>query len=145
MHVIVTRPFNHTGPGQSDAYVCPRIARQIVRAESGGPAVIEVGDRSPERDFFDVRDMALAYVRAAERGRAGEVYNVATGRPVSIGAILDLLVGMSRVPLKVRSRKGARTVLTGDPSKFRSTTGWVPQIPLPQTLSDLLASERKHR
>ncbi len=141
--VIVLRPFNHTGPGQGDAYVCPRIARQIARAEAGrGPRTIEVGELAPERDFFDVRDMARAYLRAAEKGRSGEIYNVATGRPVSIGRILESLLALSEVTLEVRATNGRRSVLTGDSSKFRAATGWRPEIPLARTLADLLAHER---
>lgn len=142
--VVVLRPFNHTGPGQTAAYVCPNFARQIARAEAGlGPrAVAAAGDLAAERDFFDVRDMARAYLLAASRGRSGGVYNVATGRPVSIGGILRTLVSLARVPLRIQGRAGRRTVLTGDPSRFREATGWRPEIPLRRTLSDLLDYER---
>ncbi len=141
--VVVLRPFNHTGPGQSDAYVCPRIARQIVRAERGeGPRRLELADVAPRRDFFDVRDMARAYLLAAERGVAGRRYNVATGRPVSIGELAELLRGMSRVPLALRSRAVDATTLSGDASLFRRDTGWRPSIPLRRTLADLLEHER---
>jgi GDP-4-dehydro-6-deoxy-D-mannose reductase len=142
--VVVLRPFNHTGPGQSDAYVCPRIARQIARAEAGLQSrTVELGALSRRLDFFDVRDMVGAYRLAAERARGGEVYNVATGAPVSIGEIANLLIGLSSAPMKLRAKKGAPSVLTGDSSKFRAATGWRPRIALRQTLSDLLDHERR--
>jgi len=141
--VVILRPYNHTGPGQSDAYVCPRIARQIARAEAGrGPRVVEVGALEPRRDFFDVRDMARAYRLASEKGRAGEIYNVATGRPVRIGDVLRLLLAEARVPMQVRAGRGPSDVMSGNPSKFRRDTGWRPEIPLRQTLRDLLDYER---
>lgn len=141
--VVVLRPYNHTGPGQSASYVCPSIARQIARAEAGlGPRVVEVGALEPRRDFFDVRDMVRAYRLAAERGRRGEVYNVATGRPIAIGEVLRLLLAESRVPMRVRAGRGRADVVSGDFSKFRAATGWRPEIPLRRTLSDLLAHER---
>jgi GDP-4-dehydro-6-deoxy-D-mannose reductase len=141
--VVILRPFNHTGPGQSDAYVCPRIARQVARAEAGlGPRRLEVAATAPRRDFFDVRDMARAYVRAAERGEAGARYNVATGSPVPIGEIADLLRRMSRVPLALAARQGAPSTMSGDAARFRQATGWRPQIPLERTLADLLEHER---
>lgn len=141
--VVVLRPYNHTGPGQSDAYVCPWIARQIARAEAGaGPRVVTVGALEPRRDFFDVRDMARAYRLAAEKAAPGEVYNVATGRPVRIGDVLRLLLAEARVPLRVRAARGGSDVMSGDFSKFRAATGWTPRIPLPQTLRDLLDYER---
>lgn len=140
---VILRPYNHTGPGQSEAYVCPWIAGQIARAEAGrGPRVVKIGALAPRRDFFDVRDMARAYRLAAEKAPAGEVYNVATGRPVSIGEILRLLLAEARVPLKVSAGKGVADVVSGDASKFRGATGWRPTIPLRQTLRDLLDYER---
>ncbi len=140
---VVLRPFNHTGPGQSDAFVCPRIARQVARAEAGlAPPVVEVQDLAPRRDLFDVRDMARAYLLAAERGRPGEVYNVASGRAWSIREIVDLLRAESRVPLRVKGPSRDRSLRVGDASKFRRDTGWRPAIPLRQTLRDLLDHER---
>lgn len=142
--VVVLRPFNHTGPGQSPPYVCPAIARQVARAEAGrGPRVLEVGALAPRRDFFDVRDMARAYVLAAERARPGETYNVASGRAVSIGEIVDGLLRRARVPLRVRGRPGRPSVLAGDASKFRRETGWRPRIGFERTLADLLEHERR--
>jgi GDP-4-dehydro-6-deoxy-D-mannose reductase len=142
--VVVLRPFNHTGPGQGTQYVCPSIARQIARAEAGrGERLVRMGDLAPERDFFDVRDMVRAYLLAAAVGRRGEIYNVSTGRPVSIGRLVEMLVAQSRVPLGIKATRGRRSVLTGDPSKFQDATGWHPAIPLSQTLSDLLAYERR--
>jgi GDP-4-dehydro-6-deoxy-D-mannose reductase len=141
--VVVLRPYNHTGPGQSDAYVCPWIARQIARAEAGrGPRLVTVGSLESRRDFFDVRDMARAYRLAAEKAPAGEVYNGATGRPVRIGDVLRLLLAEARVPLKVRAGRGRADVMSGDFSKFRAATGWSPRIPLRRTLLDLLDFER---
>ena len=141
--VVLLRPFNHTGPGQSGAYVCPRIARQIARAEAGEvPPRLEISNLSPRRDFFDVRDMARAYLAAAERGRRGETYNVATGSPVSIGRICRLLTGSSRIRLTVNGIHGSGATLSGDPAKFQRHTGWKARIPLDQTLQDLLAFER---
>ncbi len=141
--VVALRPFNHTGPGQSDSFVCPRIARQVARAEAGcGSRVLRLGDLSPRRDFFDVRDMARAYILAAERGRAGAVYNVSTGRPVSIARIARILMGAASVPLRLRGCRGRPDLLSGDSSAFRRDTGWSPRIPLERTLRDLLAHER---
>jgi GDP-4-dehydro-6-deoxy-D-mannose reductase len=142
--VVILRPFNHTGPGQTDAYVCPRLARQVARAEAGtGPRRIQVAAVAPRRDFFDVRDMARAYLLAAERGVAGRRYNVGTGRPIAIGDIVEILRGLARVPLAVDARRGEASTLSGDASLFRRDTGWRPEIPLRRTLSDLLDYERQ--
>jgi GDP-4-dehydro-6-deoxy-D-mannose reductase len=140
---VVLRLFNHTGPGQSDAYLCPRIARQIALAEAGRrPRRVDVAELAPRLDLFDVRDMVRAYRLAAERAPAGAIYNVSTGRPVRVGEILKLFLSMARVPLELRARQGTATVLSGDASRFRAATGWLPELPLPRTLSDILEYER---
>ncbi|HVE41796.1 MAG TPA: NAD-dependent epimerase/dehydratase family protein [Planctomycetota bacterium] len=142
--VVVLRPYNHTGPGQSDAYVCPHIARQIALAEVGlGPPVVDVGSLETRRDFFDVRDMVRAYRLAAERGKAGEVYNVASGQAIAIGDVLGILMAESHVKLRAHPHRGRPDYMSGDYSKFRAATGWRPQIPLQKTLLDLLEHERK--
>ena len=141
--VVILRAYNHTGPGQSAAFVCPAIARQVARAEAGlGPPEVRLLSLAPRRDFFDVRDMARAYRLAAERGRRGAAYNVATGRPVSIGEIARRLAALSGVPLRIRGDRGRADVITGDSAALRRDTGWVPEIPLRRTLSDLLDHER---
>jgi GDP-4-dehydro-6-deoxy-D-mannose reductase len=141
--VVILRPYNHTGPGQSTDFVCPEIARQIARAEAG-LQVPEVRIRAlaPRRDFFDVRDMARAYRLAAERGRRGAIYNVATGDPVSIARIARRMAARARIPLRILGERGTADLLSGDDTRFRSDTGWRPEIPLDRTLADLLDHER---
>jgi GDP-4-dehydro-6-deoxy-D-mannose reductase len=141
--VVILRPFNHTGPGQSDAYVCPRIARQVAEAElRGRPGTVRVADLGPRKDFFDVRDMVRAYLAAFERGKRGEIYNVATAEPVGIRRIAETLASLARVPIRVSGPQRDRSVLSGDASKFRRDTGWRPLLPLETTLRDLLDHER---
>ncbi len=140
---VVLRPFNHTGPGQSADFVCPHIARQVARAEAGsGPRVVEVHDLAPRRDLMDVRDMARAYLLAAERGRGGMAYNVASGRAWSIRRIAEIIISMARVPLRLKGPSRDRSVRIGDASLFRRHTGWKPRITIERTLADLLEHER---
>jgi GDP-4-dehydro-6-deoxy-D-mannose reductase len=147
--IVRVRPFNHTGPGQSSDYVCSAFARQIAEVERGlREPVLSHGDLTPERDFCDVRDVVKAYLDAFERGQAGEVYNVCSGRPVSIGSILETLSEMSRVP--VRTAVGEERLLKaeldrayGSAAKLREAVGWSPLIPLRTTLADLLDDWRQ--
>ncbi|MFN3484811.1 MAG: NAD-dependent epimerase/dehydratase family protein [Planctomycetota bacterium] len=140
---IILRPFNHTGPGQSHEYLGPGLARQVARAEAGqAPPVLHVQDLAPRRDFFDVRDMARAYLRAAERARPGETYNVTSEQTFSVEEIVEIFRGLSRIRLQVRGRRREATLLSGDASRFRHATGWEPRIPFRKTLADLLDYER---
>jgi GDP-4-dehydro-6-deoxy-D-mannose reductase len=146
--VILLRPFNHLGPGQSTAFVAPAFADQIARAEADLiPPVIRVGDLSPVRDFTDVRDIVRAYRLAAERARGGEVYNICSDRGTTIRALLDLLLGGARRRIRIerdpsRGRGEPHSKRVGCSAKFRRATGWKPRIPLRRTVADLLEHHR---
>lgn len=142
---LVARAFNHAGPGQSDAYVTSSFARQIAEAEAGRrEPVLRVGNLEGRRDITDVRDIVRAYVRLAARGRVGRAYNVCCGRAYRVQDLLDMLIGMARVPMRVerdpsRMRPSDNPVVLGDPGRIRADTGWTPRIPIDTTLADLLA------
>jgi len=141
---IRTRGFNHTGPRRGDVFVTSNFARQVARIEAGlNPPVIRVGNLDAVRDFTDVRDMVRAYWLAVTKGKPGEVYNIATGEGITIHALLDKLLALSKIKVTVevdpdRLRPSDVEVLLGDSSKFRADTGWAPRIPFDQTVSDLL-------
>jgi len=144
LHVVILRPFSHTGPGQATTFVFPKVAHAIAQIERGAKEpVIEMGDLRIRRDYTDVRDTVRAYALALENCTNGETYNVTSGRPVTIKEGVDHLCRLARVPVEVRSsaakfRPHDIPLLTGDPTKFESATNWKPEIPLTQTLSDLL-------
>jgi GDP-4-dehydro-6-deoxy-D-mannose reductase len=144
LRAVRTRGFNHEGPRRGEVFVMSNFARQIAAIEAGGrEPVIRVGNLDSVRDFTDVRDMVRAYWLAATRGEPGEVYNIASGRGITIREMLDRLLAMSTVEVRVetdpaRLRPSDVEVLLGDASKFRAATGWEPRIPLEQTLADSL-------
>ena len=144
MRVIRLRLFNHTGPRHPEQFVASSFARQIARIERGlQEPVLEVGNLDARRDFVDVRDVARAYRLAVRSDVTGDVFNVCSGRAVSIRRILELLLGLARCEVVVhpdpeRMRPADIPLLLGDPRRFREATGWVPEIPLEQSLSDLL-------
>lgn len=142
--VITVRPFNHVGPGQSPQFAVSALARRIVEAGRRGTPTIPVGNLSPRRDFTDVRDVVRAYRLLIEVGEPGVTYNVCSGRDVSIAHIADLLLDLAGTELELETdpslvRPVEVPVLRGDPGRLASATGWKPEIPLEQTLSDVLA------
>jgi GDP-4-dehydro-6-deoxy-D-mannose reductase len=147
--VLCTRSFNHTGPGQSDAYVCSALARQIVEVERGiREPVIRAGNLEARRDFTDVRDVAGAYVAMVERGRPGRVYNVCSGEAVSIREALETLIGFARARVEVaidpnRYHSLDVPLMLGDPSRLEEETGWSRRHSFAETLRDLLEDWRK--
>ena len=144
IRAIRTRGFNHTGPRRGEVFVTSNFAKQVATIEAGkAPAVIKVGNLDAVRDFTDVRDMVRGYVLATEKGKPGEVYNLASGKAITIRAMLDKLIALAKVEVKVetdpaRLRPSDVEVLIGDYSKFHADTGWEPKIPFDQTLEDLL-------
>ena len=144
LRIIRARSFNHTGPGQPPRYVTSEFARTIALAEAGKvPPVINVGNLHARRDLTDVRDIIRAYVGLLEKGVAGEVYNVCSGRDQAIKDVLSRLVALSSVKLDVRVayekiRPVELPVLIGDPTKIRDEIGWEPEIPWEQTMQDCL-------
>ena len=144
---IRLRPFNHIGPGQSEAFVVPAFAMQIARIEAGlAPPVIRVGNLDAQRDFLDVRDVANAYalvMKNLERMKSGTVLNIASGIPRRISDILASLVAQSRVEISVeqdplRQRAGDLPIIVGDASRARELLHWQPEHPFEDTLTAVL-------
>jgi GDP-4-dehydro-6-deoxy-D-mannose reductase len=144
LHIVRTRCFNHTGPRRSDSFATSSFARQIVEIEKKRKyPVILVGNLQAKRDFTDIRDVVRAYHLALEHCEPGGVYNIGSGTATSLRHVLDLLLTMSRMAIRVkqdtsRMRPSDVPVLVADPSAFRKKTGWMPEIPLEQSLFDLL-------
>jgi GDP-4-dehydro-6-deoxy-D-mannose reductase len=148
LKTIRMRPFNHIGPRQGDGYAPTAFAHQIARIEAGlQPPVVKVGNLQAQRDFTDVRDIVQAYRLAVEHGQPGAVYNLGCGRPVAIQTILDILLSLSQAQIEVecdpeRMRPADVPIIACDATRFRQRTGWQPQIPLQQTLHDVLRDWR---
>jgi GDP-4-dehydro-6-deoxy-D-mannose reductase len=144
LDIVRVRPFNHIGPKQSADYAAANFARQLAEIEiKGSPPIVETGDLSSQRDLTDVRDVVGAYIRLLEEGKTSEAYNVGSGTTYPMQMILDLLVRQSSVQIEVRQkidphRKAETTVTQADVQKIFQQTGWKPQIPLSQTLQDML-------
>lgn len=149
LDVVRVRPFNHSGPGQSDSFVLSSFARQIARIEAGKEEpVLRVGNLAARRDFSHVLDVVRAYEAVALEGAGGEVYNVCSGVSVSIREALEALLGMAAVPIRVEQDAGRmRPVdvpeLWGTHTKLTERTGWSPEISFADLLGDLLEYWRR--
>jgi len=146
LRAVRFRPFNHTGPGQSDAYVVSAFARQVAEIVSGkSEPVIHVGNLEAERDFLDVRDVVRAYASSAVLNldaAPDQVYNIASGQPRKIRDILDTLVAQSGIDIEVHAdpeklRPNEIPTASGDASKARAELNWRPLVPFEQTIADV--------
>jgi GDP-4-dehydro-6-deoxy-D-mannose reductase len=144
LDVTIARAFNHMGPRQDPSFAASGFARRIADIEAGRwEAEIAVGNLDAQRDLTDVRDTIRAYTLILRRGIPGRPYNVCTGRAITIRELLDRLLARARVPVRVRVdparlRPNDVPLLLGNPSRIQRELGWRPQIPLDQTLDDLL-------
>jgi len=143
--VLISRSFNHIGPGQSEGFVVSDFAKQVALIDKGmQKPVIMVGNIKSCRDFLDVRDVVKAYSYIIDRGRTGEAYNVCSGKKTRISDLLDILISLSETGnIKVeidRSKFRAIDVeaIYGDNSKLKSHTGWSPEYSIRTSLEDAL-------
>jgi len=148
LHTVRARPFNHIGPGQDTRFALPNFAHQIAAAESGNAEpVIKVGNLAARRDFTDVRDVVRAYYIMLENGKAGEAYNVCSEEAHAMHELLTMMCAQSRVELQIevdasRLRPLDIPLVIGDGAKLRTDTHWQPNIPIQQSLGDILQDAR---
>jgi len=148
LRVVRTRAFNHAGPGQADTYVVGTLTRQVAEAEAAGESEVTLRTGNPDsaRDFTDVRDVVGAYELAIELEPGA--YNVASERAVAVRELIELVGGQTQLDVlhqvddeRVRSHDVPE--VRGSSARLRQATGWQPQIPLEQTVSDALAHWRR--
>lgn len=136
--VAVVRPFNTYGPRQSMRAVIPTVLHQLY----GGSEEIRLGSVAPTRDFNFVADTVAGFLAVAESDRAlGEVVNIGSGREISIGGLVDLLIKTSGRQARVvtdtsRLRPPGSEVerLLCDNTRAREWAGWEPKVTLEEGL-----------
>jgi GDP-4-dehydro-6-deoxy-D-mannose reductase len=140
---IHVRPFQIIGPfKRNDAL--SQFAAQVARfeREPSSEAVLRVGNLSPTRDFVDVRDCIAALVLLAERGEAGQSYNICTGRATQLTQLVEMLRSVARRHFEVAQDASLlRPVddmrIVGDPRKL-AALGHVARHDLVETINDTL-------
>lgn len=147
MDIVITRSFNHIGPGQKDIFVVSSFIKRILSSIQSNPkeVTIEVGNLSIIRDFTDVRDVVVAYIGLLEKGETGEIYNVCSGIGYSLKQIIDILGILLEIKIiTIENQKYIRPndnyVIIGSRNKISSDIGWEPKYSIKQTLIDMISS-----
>ena len=144
MNVISTRSFNHFGPGQAKGFVVSDFASQIKAIEAGEQeAVIRVGDLSAARDFTFVSDVVEAYVSLIEKDVESGVYNVCSGKAMTVQEILDMMLHLSSKEIKVeidegKFRPSEVPFFVGCADKLSNATGWKVSTDIVDGLKNIL-------
>ncbi|MCP3724139.1 GDP-mannose 4,6-dehydratase [Paraburkholderia sp. CNPSo 3272] len=133
--IIIARPFNYTGVGQSPDFLIPKIVEHYARGEKK----ISLGNLHVARDFSDVRDVVNAYARLVEVAPRGTVVNVCSGTGQTLGALLDMLARIAGYEIEVHIdprfvRANEVRQLIGSNAKLRSIVGDSSRKHLEETL-----------
>lgn len=136
--LVVTRAFQHTGPGHTGPYALADWSRQL----ASGVRQLSVGNLEVQRDYLDVRDVASAYIALATSAVPGSVYNVGSGIARSMKSMLDSLIEAFGADVEVvvdpdRFRPADQLVFVADTTRLHAATDWRPRYSMEQTLEDL--------
>lgn len=146
LKVIIARPFPHSGAEQDESFWIPARCKLLRQVKRNGWAAVPVGDLTAVRDFLHVDDVADAYAVLLKRGRPGDVYNIASGRAVTLDEVhtrLEQILGIApkREVDGSQVRREARPYLVGDAAKLHAATGWSPRRTLDDILRDVLDAQ----
>lgn len=149
MDIVIARIFNILGDGTPADLVAGRFASKIARLEKNSPAMdLLVANLDGNRDFLDIADVCSAFIALAEKGQSGEIYNVCSGKPVSIRRLLDGLRKMStrreEITIEAEPQRQSQSFdAIGSNMKLKKRTGWTPRISFQKSLQLTLAYYRK--
>lgn len=144
MEIVLVRAFNHIGPKQLPIFVVSDFCKQVAEIELGlRESTMYVGNLSAKRDFTDVRDVVRAYALLAKNGQKGATYNVGRGKAYEIREILDKIISLSTADIKVeidqaKIRPVDVPIIEADITKLCEATGWRPEIPIEDTIKEVL-------
>jgi GDP-4-dehydro-6-deoxy-D-mannose reductase len=142
--VVIGRMFNVIGPGAPEGLSVGAFANQLRKIKRGElPSQISVGNLKPRRDFIDIVDACRGLIAIATKGKNGEIYNVCSGRSVSMEQVLRIMIQKAGVDVDVsvdpqRMKNSDIEDIFGSPDKISNTTGWRAEIELNESIAKLM-------
>jgi GDP-4-dehydro-6-deoxy-D-mannose reductase len=147
LRVVLARPFNHSGPGQSPDFLLPTLVEQFAEIKLGERnALVKLGNLDSVRDLSDVRDIARSYRLMLEKGESGEAYNAGSGRGVSVEETFEVVREAAGVEIELeveesRMRASDIPYLVANTNKAERELGWKPEVPLERTVREMFEAE----
>jgi GDP-4-dehydro-6-deoxy-D-mannose reductase len=145
LDIVLTRSFNHIGPTQKDIFVVASFAKQLTKIKKSNckEGNLITGDVSIIRDFSDVRDVVSAYYLLLHDGIKGEVYNVCSGKGISLREVISIMEGILNMKVTITVdekfiRPDDNKIIIGCNEKIKKSLGWQLQYSLEQSLRDIL-------
>ena len=147
MNICMVRSFNHGAAHQIRGFMMTDFASGIAEIEAGKKNCLKVGNLESSRDFTHAKDAVRAYRLIAEKGHAGEIYNVGSGKPYTAQQILDKMIARSTCEIKVeqdpaRMRPSDTPVVRCNHDKLTAHTGWEPELTMDDIINDVLIDWR---
>lgn len=148
VNVVMSRSFNHFGPGQSERFAIPSFISQLVKIKQGKQKVLHTGNIDIKRDFSDVRDVVVAYYLMLKKAKKGSVYNVCSGTGTHLRHIINLAAKQLSIFPDIlsdsqRIRANDAQFIVGDNTKLKKDLGWESQFELDQTIADTITYMEK--
>jgi GDP-4-dehydro-6-deoxy-D-mannose reductase len=145
LDIVMTRSFNHIGPGQKETFVIASFAKRLVEMKKSGLSSpkLMTGDISLIRDFVDVRDVVRAYDGLLKKGRRGEIYNICSGMGHSLAEIIQQMASILEMQVITEVdekliRPSDNKVIIGSNEKIMRDIGWMPEICMRRSLEDVI-------
>src|SRR6185436_5240063 len=134
--------FNHSGVGHGASYLLPTLVRRVRELPKKG-GTLKIGNGAVIRDYSHVADVVQAYLLLLERGKAGEVYNVCSGKGATVRELAERVLNRAGVSAEISSdatllRSIDVPILVGNNAKLREATGWKPERSTDDIIDDLI-------
>ena len=142
--IIITRPFNYTGIGQSDNFLIPKIVKHYAQRKK----VIELGNLDVIREFNDIDFVCNIYEKLLNCKSNSITVNICSGRGVALMDIIDIMNKIAGYEIEVRVnpkfvRANEIKKVVGSPEYLYSLIGHVEPKPLEEMLKEMYESYLK--
>jgi UDP-glucose 4-epimerase len=138
MPVTSLRLFNVYGPRARTSGTYGAVFGVFLAQKLAGKPLTIVGDGSQTRDFTYVTDVVRAFLRAAERGRNGAIYNVGSGATVSVNRLAEL-IGTQEI-VRIPKRPGEPDCTFADTTRITAELGWKAEVPIEAGVAAMMAN-----
>jgi GDP-4-dehydro-6-deoxy-D-mannose reductase len=143
MNIIIVKPSNLIGPGESEG-VCSIFAQKIIDRERNKTKLnIRINNPQAQRDFLDVRDGVRAYHILLEQGVPGEVYNIASGNSRTLQNVIEVYEKLINNKIDYECTHLSEEEQVKIDLKKIQSLGWKPLITFESSLTDILNFYRK--
>ncbi|MGL5914338.1 MAG: GDP-mannose 4,6-dehydratase [Bacteroidales bacterium] len=144
--IVITRSFNHIGPGQKDLFVVPSFVKRIIEEQQKSNAKsirLTTGNLEITRDFLDVRDVVKAYQLLLEKGKTAEIYNVCSGIGYKLSDIIDIIASNLNVSVTTELnpdfiRPNDNIAIIGCNEKLKSASHWQASYSMQDSIADII-------